>query len=298
MRGMALPRTLTDAVARNPERGRAEWLAGLPDLLADITDRWQLTVGPPFEPGGTCAWVAPAVTAAGEPTALKIGWSHPESDHEADALRLWDGRGAVRLHAVEVLGPSTVLLLERCEPGAPLSARVRDRDRDEVVAGLLLRLWIDPPVGHPFRPLAEMCAGWADEFEQKLDRALFAGSTDLDPVVAADGMSLFRSLPHSAPAERLLCTDLHAENILAAEREPWLTVDPKPYVGDPCYDVLQHMLNEDRLHSEPEKLAGRMADLVALDPDRVVQWTFARCVQECLDTPGLVDVARRLAACF
>jgi hypothetical protein len=50
----------------------------------------------------------------------------------------------------------------------------------------------------------------------------------------------------------LLCTDLHGDNILAAQRELWLVIDPKPYVGDPAYDLLQHMLNcEDRLAAAP-----------------------------------------------
>ncbi len=53
-------------------------------------------------------------------------------------------------------------------------------------------------------------------------------------------MTLFRTLPGSAEREVMLCTDLHAGNVLAAEREPWLVIDPKPYVGDPAYDILQH----------------------------------------------------------
>lgn len=35
----------------------------------------------------------------------------------------------------------------------------------------------------------------------------------------------------------LLCTDLHAGNVLAAGRESWLATDPKPYLGDPTYDA-------------------------------------------------------------
>ncbi len=63
----------------------------------------------------------------------------------------------------------------------------------------------------------------------------------------------------------LLCTDLHAGNVLAAQRAPWLIIDPKPYIGDPAYDVLQHMLNcEDRLAADPAGLANRMADLAGV----------------------------------
>jgi streptomycin 6-kinase len=94
----------------------------------------------------------------------------------------------------------------------------------------------------------------------------------------------------------LLCTDLHADNVLAAEREPWLVIDPKPYVGDPTYDALQHILNcEDRLIADPYGLVARIADLCQLNPGRLRQWLFARCAVESLDWPELLDVARQLA---
>ena len=82
------------------------------------------------------------------------------------------------------------------------------------------------------------------------------------PGLPGIGIALFRELPATADSQVLLCTDLHGENVLAARREPWLVIDPKPYVGDPAYDVLQHMLNcEDRLAADPGALAARMADL-------------------------------------
>ena len=69
------------------------------------------------------------------------------------------------------------------------------------------------------------------------------GRDQVDPGVARAAMSLFRELPAAAPDSVLLVTDLHHDNVLASEREPWLAIDPKPYTGDPAYDVLQHMLN-------------------------------------------------------
>ena len=82
----------------------------------------------------------------------------------------------------------------------------------------------------------------------------------------------------------------------AAQREPWLVIDPKPYVGDPTYDVLQHILNcDDRLRADPGGLARHMAELLGLDGDRLLLWLFARCVQESPDQPHLADVARRIA---
>jgi streptomycin 6-kinase len=72
-------------------------------------------------------------------------------------------------------------------------------------------------------------------------------------------------------------------------------IDPKPYVGDPAYDVVQHMLNCARLWTDPLGLATRMAEMLALDRARVRLWLFARCVQESPRNPGLVTLARRLA---
>jgi hypothetical protein len=99
-----------------------------------------------------------------------------------------------------------------------------------------------------------MCNQWADEFAGEEA----AGRVSSDPGLVREGIGLFRHLAASAEREVLLCTDLHAENVLAAKREPWLIIDPKPYVGDPTYDALQHMLNcEERLSSDPRGFASR-----------------------------------------
>ena len=117
-----------------------------------------------------------------------------------------------------------------------------------------------------------------------------------DAGLVREGLRLFKELPRTAPTEVLLSTDLHAGNVLRAEREPWLVIDPKPHIGDPTYDVLQHLLNcDERLQADPHGLAVRMAGLLGLDQDRVLLWLFARCVQESPDWPALGAVARRIA---
>jgi streptomycin 6-kinase len=160
-----------------------------------------------------------------------------------------------------------------------------------VTAGLLPRLWRELPAGHQFRPLKAMCERWADEFDEKRD----ATGSALDPGLVREAMALFRELPLSAEREVLLCTDLHAGNVLGAAREPWLAIDPNPYVGDPTYDTLQHMLNCERLYADPRRLVRRMADLLELDRNRLRLWLFARCVQESPQWPRLAEVALRLA---
>jgi len=284
---LLLPPNLLAAAERD---GRTAWLATLPTTVARLAREWTLTVEAPFQPGGQTAWVAPVHTPTGGSLVLKLAWRHPEALHEADALRVWAGHGAVRLHAATEWSDTLALLLERCSPGTSLAA-LPEPAQDRVVAGLLHQLWQAPPAGHRFRPLQAMCDAWADEFDTRRS----AHPDLVDPGLARAGIGLFRELPATADREVLLATDLHAGNVLAAEREPWLVVDPKPYVGDPAYDALQHLLNcTERLHADPVGLARRMADLLDLDPLRLRRWLFARCVQESADEPALADVARRI----
>jgi streptomycin 6-kinase len=272
------------------------WRAGLPRMVAGLADRWSLRLGEPFLPGGSCSWVAPARIAGRGPVVLKVGWAHDEARHEPDGLRAWDGRGAIRLLGVYREGSTQALLLEACRPGVPLSRVLPGPEQDAVLAGLLRRLWITPPSGGPFRPLEEMCAGWARTFWTDYGSARALGRDHVDPGVARAAMSLFRELPAAAPDIVLLATDLHHDNVLASEREPWLAIDPKPHTGDPAYDVLQHMLNfPERLAADPGGFAARMAGLTGLDAGRVRLWLFARCVQESVEDPNLQAVAARLA---
>jgi streptomycin 6-kinase len=271
--------------------GDGAWWNDLPEMVRALERKWSVSAGAPFPSSGDMTWVAPARRADGTNVVLKIGRRHTESMHEAEGLRAWDGDGTVRIYASEETRETTALLLERCVPGTPLGTRP-EPEQDVAIARLLSRLWRASTAGHALRPLQAMCDAWADEFEAKV--AL--GHAGIDGGLAREGIALFRELPATADRSVLLCTDLHAGNVLAAECEPWLVIDPKPYVGDPAYDVVQHMLNCERLWTDPLRLVARMADLLSLDRDRVRLWLFARCVQESPETPGLAGVARRLAS--
>jgi streptomycin 6-kinase len=182
------------------------------------------------------------------------------------------------------------LLLERCRPGTTL-ADEPEEEQDVVIAGLLRRLWRRPTRTAAFGTLQSMCDFWADAFEQKVAEG--RGKVDAD--LAHEGAVWFRSLPATADDELLLCTDLHAHNVLAAQREPWLVIDPKPFLGDPTYDALQHSLNcEDRLRADPRGLASRLAALLGLDAERLLRWLFASCVVQSLHFPWALEVALQI----
>jgi streptomycin 6-kinase len=291
MAGVAERFVIPDELARAAaQQGRGDWLAGLPALLDQVAADWQIGVGDPFLPGGATAWVAPARDHAGRDLVLKVCWRHPEAAHEADGLRAWAGSGAIRLYRASDLAEATVLLLERCRPGTLLRSSPA-HEQDVVVAGLLRRLWIEPPAGHRFRPLSDMCDYWASRYEQRSP----AERSCLQAPLAEEGIRLLRELPRSGGDARLLHTDLHAGNVLAAEREPWLAIDPKPYAGDPAYDVTQHIFNGVFIEgADAGVLASRMARLLELDPGRIVRWLFARAVEASPYWAGMADLARAL----
>jgi hypothetical protein len=163
-----LPENLADSVRSDHSPRRDAWLAALPRLVDEISARWSLTVGPPFQPGGRSAWVAPARDRAGRDLVLKLAWQHDEARDEAAGLRAWHGDGAVRLHAEATAEATSVLLLERCRPGTPLAAALPEAEQDAIVAGLLKQLWQAPADPAVFRPLQVMADAWATEFQQRL----------------------------------------------------------------------------------------------------------------------------------
>ena len=102
-------------------------------------------------------------------------------------------------------------------------------------------------------------------------------------------------------------TDLHYENVLAADREPWLAIDPKPLSGDPHYEVAPLLWNRwpEAVGSGDVRWAVRrrldaVVDAAGLDPDRARDWVVVRqmhnalwCLADASGRPGgLTDADR------
>lgn len=190
-----IPPELADAVNEDDLAERIEWLAALPGVIQAIASEWELKLGEPFLPGGQCAWVAPAWDGRGDELVLKVGWRHREAEHEADALRFWNGDGAVRCVRTRSLDDTSALLLERCVPGKQLGQALPEPEQDLVMAGLMRRLWAHQPSdGEAFGSLVTMCDRWAEWFELERER----DSQELDPGLAREGMAMLRELPRTA----------------------------------------------------------------------------------------------------
>jgi streptomycin 6-kinase len=269
-----VPERLVETCHRMPER--IAWLERLPYVIHELQERWSLSLGAPFDCNDvSCAWVAPVMCADGTRAVLKLGMPHFEGAHEIQALRFWDGNPTVRLLEADV--DLNAMLLEQCQPGSALR-ELPEGEQDVIVAGLLRSIWSRPAPPHPFRPLSAMMAHWAYETIAAVHKWPDAG-------LVQEGLRLFDELSRPSADDVLLATDLHAGNVLRAQREPWLVIDPKPFVGDRAYDATQHLFNcKDRILAAPDATIRRVADLLGVDDERIRQWMFARSAAEPRDT--------------
>jgi streptomycin 6-kinase len=290
MRVMILPSQLVVNCQRALER--KIWLDTLPQLLDRMVSLWSLRLGTPFDDAGTCSWVCPVVRSDGSQAVLKLAMPHMEGKHEIQGLSYWSGRSTVKL--LEADNDSGAMLLERCLPGTTLRSEMEPA-QDVIIASVLRGVWestTEAPGLDDFRPLSQMINFWCQETIAQ--KHLWP-----DEGLVKEGLRVMKELARPVPTDVLLATDLHAGNVLRAQREPWLAIDPKPFVGDRSYDPVQHLINcEARLHSNSAYLVERIASLTQVDPERLRLWTFARAAadpREDWTNTRWMDIAKALS---
>jgi streptomycin 6-kinase len=214
------------------------------------------------------------VVPAGD-TVLKIQWPHHESEHEAAALEVWNGDGAVQLLAHDA--QRNALLLERCRPGTDLSEAGPDAAL-QVLARLLPRLW--KPAGPPFRSVAEEVEWWTirDEWERR--------GRPFDETLVDAALEAFEELTPGQGEQVLLHQDLHGANVLAAEREPWLVIDPKPLVGEREFGLAPIIRSSELGHSRRAVLhrLDVLTGELGLDRERARGWAIGQTIAWSFDS--------------
>jgi streptomycin 6-kinase len=257
----------------------ADWLHGLPGLLSDLSDRWAIAIGEPFELSFN--YVARAHRHDGSAAVIKVAppWDDGELRQEIDALRIYAGDGSCRL--LEADPDLDALLLERLHPGTMLLdvAASDDDAATRIGADVMQRLWrpaADLPAGSAFRPLAE----WFRAFPRH--RAFYGGPGPFLPSVLDHAEGVVRDLLASPPREVLLHADFHHYNVLASDRAGWLAIDPKGMFGDPGYEVGPFLLNPDPRSARSAPLLNRrldvLAEALAYDRARLRDWGIAYAV--------------------
>ena len=269
--GPVIPEAFVTWISRLPAEGGptgADWASRVRSIVVECLDQWSLRVTGPAMTGWT-AVVYPVAREDGSPATLKVGWPHEESAAEHLALRIWDGDGAVRLLAAD---PGRgALLLETLDPSRDLEdPAIFVDDAIETIGGLLRRLHVPAPPNVPrLGPYVRRHVAAA------------VARPDLPRRFAARIESLSADLLSEPDAEEVLIHgDLHFANVLAAEREPWLAIDPKPIAGHPGFEI------QAVLRNRPEELGTGAA----------LRWSVRHRLEILCDAMGLdVEVGRRWA---
>ncbi|MFF2083407.1 aminoglycoside phosphotransferase family protein [Nocardia sp. NPDC058176] len=267
-----------ETVQREGTPGRT-WIAALPRLLDELLQRWScMPEGPVLH--GNIGVVVPVRGPDLPPAVIKVSFPHPGNVFEPHAFAAWNGRGAVRL--LDRDDDRFAMLLERTERGT--LAAVTDFDTAVVALGELShRLAIPGPTDLP--RLSDLVADWESEI-----RATAAELGDPLPRRVLDAaVATLRELGPDQP-DTLVHGDLHDANVLAGDREPWLAIDPKGYVGDPAYDTIT-VIRSYRfapLLFTPDPAPGVLRGLdlfceaARIDRTRARRWAQVRAVRSAL----------------
>lgn len=247
----------------------------MPGLVAALLDDWELT--PDGEPvHGSSSYVVPVLADGRRRCVVKVGFPRPESEHEALVLKLWHGRGAVRLVSADP--HRHALLLERLE-----STDLRDAwdlDACATVAGLYRQLHVPAPVQLP--RLSEVAAGWAAALST-------ARGLPVPPRLVQEAASLARDLAKDEATDGVTVhTDLHFGNVLRSPEGEWLAIAPKPLSGDPHSELapmLWHRLDAyaGRFREGVRDRFFALVDGGELDEDRARAWAVVRLLAAVLE---------------
>ena len=252
----------------------AAWVDRLPALVRDLLDEWDLTVDGALM-NGFCSLVVPVLTADGERSVLKLHTDADadESDFEHLALQHWHGNGTVLLLRADPR--RRAMLLERLHPRDLTT--IGDREACEVVGGLYGRIHV--PALPQLRTITSYVERWT------ADLVALPRDAPIPRRLREQCVSLVRDLvADPASVGVIIHGDLHHHNVLAADREPWLVIDPKPMSGDPHYEpapMLWNRWDEIVAGNARENLRRRfhtLVDVAGLDEDRARDWVVVRMV--------------------
>lgn len=267
-----LPFELPSTFLSHAERDEqwAVWIADVPRRTRELLDEWQLTVdGSPMH--GFTGLVVP-VTSEGRPAVLKVGWPHEECRHEILALQHWQGRGAVQLLRADPR--RNVMLLERLH-SQDLTVG-RDLEACEIIAGLYADLHVPAP------PQLDTLSAYVRRYTLALEE--LPKEAPLPRRMVEQAVHLGRAYAEDPQTDgTMIHTDLHFENVLAGDREPWLVIDPQPLSGDPHYEIAPLLWNrwDEIVASGDVREAVRRrfhtaVDTAGLDEDRARDWVIVR----------------------
>lgn len=252
----------------------AGWLAELPEIVEKIEEKWSLKAGKPFQ-NLSYNYVAPCICrASGDEAVLKIGFPEANSPiwGEAEMLKLYNGNGAVKFLRIDE--KNLALLLEKLNPGEHLQNLFRGDEAKsvEIAIEVLRKIRRKPPDKHNFIKLEDWFAG----FEK-------ARNTNFPAQAVGKARKFYEEFSNGE--KFLIHGDLHHENILSAERESFLAIDPKGVVGQIGYEISVFLnnhswwlANDVRLREKLDYAVLKFSEAFEIESQTLRKWAYAQGV--------------------
>ncbi|WP_431800798.1 aminoglycoside phosphotransferase family protein [Halobacillus andaensis] len=267
---MKLPeKFVNNVLAACPEDGQ-EWLDSLPELVSYCEKRWSLTIEHPFSLSYN--FVAPATARSGEKVVVKI--SLPEEGYEREGLMALNPEG--RINIVDEDKEKRILLLERVDPGNPLSEMNNDEEATYTAAHVMKNIISSPAPDSPL-PSTRLR-------EQQLRKLYLGCNAYLGPISKRTlklALEVFTYLNDTARKRKVLHGDFHHYNILQKGDGEWTAIDPKGLIGEVEYDLVQFLLNRLPDHNRQDCIRKRVdifVEELQLSKERLLLFGFCHSV--------------------
>ncbi|HSK71137.1 MAG TPA: aminoglycoside phosphotransferase family protein [Pyrinomonadaceae bacterium] len=251
------------------------WIERLPEIIGEIEENWSLKAWKPFQ-NLSYHYVSPCVLTDGSEAVLKIGFPGDSRTvfSEIKILKFLGGKGAVKLLRFDE--KRFCFLLEKLVPGENLKTIYQNEPSEAVKTAIevMRKFWQNPPENHNFPTLEKWFEGFIE-----------AEKINFAPNYVKKARMFFDELTANSKQQTLLHGDFHHENILSAEREPFLAIDPKGIVGDIGYDISVFLINQANWLKTESNLKGKLdftilqfAEGFEIEPQNLRKWVFAHSV--------------------
>jgi len=241
-----------------------DWLQEATHEAKQFAESWDLKIHG-FMTGGQLSLPLACTCSNGNQVVLKISapWNQSAPGAERNALQSWNGQGAVKL--LECNQPGNVLLLERLDPGSPMSHQLDDTQACQQIAQLHQQLIaVDAPLGFPD-------AIEQTSLHQKLARTSWGKG--LQDIISMSHLVAFEEFVLQwcqGGKASVVHGDFQNKNILLHGKQ-LLVIDPAPALADPLMDLANWLLIFNP-NQGVERRAKILAKLLDLDLERLMVW--------------------------
>jgi streptomycin 6-kinase len=250
-----------------------KWIDSLPSIIEKTSKQWQLQDVNPVEQKMNWNYVALAMQNNNYPVVLKLSYDRKLIQDEYNALKHFNGNGAVRV--IDINLEYNALLLEQAIPGYLLKEHhpLRIQDTINIYAAVVKKLSTCSLADNNYAHAKEWCDAIDKIHDPRIPNNLIEKAKQLRS-----------ELLNTAPHEYLCHGDLHLENIIQHGAD-WIAIDPKGIIGEMAFEAAAFdLITSDEMRDTstiPSKIIDRVTQLAnALDIpyDRLLFWIFLRII--------------------